>query len=314
MIRRVASAPLATARRVARHYFSQRNAAKDPLQRRFAGGQLKSYPRWFLESRDLLLSERLLPEVCAGAASSTTAYQQLLRDPEYSRFDERIVEYSWLLMKLGRLSAAERRNLLDVGCVLNHKVVAGYIDDMVDMVWFMNPAPEQLAYDDHAAYILGDVRRHRLPAGLQIDVVTCMSTLEHVGMDTRRYGGPGGEINPYPEQPQNNAIEAILSMCRLLRPGGLMLLSVPYGHFEYLYDYGGTQPIYYTFDQSRLQRLVDSVPRDWATTSVEIYKVIPNVGWARTAPDDVDIPRYAEGCAAAGAVALIEVLSSRPVR
>ena len=292
-----------------RRYSSHRNTAKDPLRRRFASGQLKSYPRWFFESRDLVLAERLLPEVSEEAGdSTTTAYEQLLRDPEYSKYDERIVEYSWLLLKLARLSAAARRNLLDVGCVLNHQVIAGYIADMVDMVWFMNPAPEQLAYNNYAAYILGDVRTHRLPMGLRFDVITCLSTLEHVGMDTPRYGAPGGEINPYPEQPQNNAVEALQSMYELLRPGGVMLLSVPYGPFEYLYDYGGALPIYYTLDHSRLQHLLDCLAHEKPAVSLEIYKVVPGRRWARTVPDDDQIPRYAVGCAAAGAVALAEVV------
>lgn len=288
--------------------------AGDPLNRRCPGAQLKGFTSRFVENRDRLLAEDLLPAVEAHwqRGADEHEFARLLERTEYSRYDERLVEYSWILWKLLKCTGGTARtwNLLDVGCVLNRPVIAEYVSRMLAMIWLINPAQEPIAYGEHVAYVLADVRNHKLPANLQFDVITCLSTLEHIGMDTRRYGGPGGEVNRYPDEPQKNAIEALQSMYQLLRPGGVMYLSVPYGPFEYVYDYGGTLPIYYIFDEPRLQDLLDCLPREKAATTVEIYKVVPAWGWARTGPNDDRIPRYAVGCAAAGAVALVEVVPS----
>jgi SAM-dependent methyltransferase len=309
MIRKILDGVLGIGRRIAGR--NDGLEMVDPLNRRFPGARLKGYPAFFFRERDHLLAEELLPKVYAEAQSEEGyVYEKLLQNPEYSKYDERIVEYSWLLWKLVRLDTEIRQNLIDVGCVLNHKAMADYLSTMYEMIWFMNPAPELLKYNNYAAYILSDIRKHRLPQWLQFDTVTCFSTLEHIGMDTKRYGGPGGELNLYPDQPQRNAIEALQSMYRLLRPGGRLYLSVPYGPFEYLYDYGGTLPIYYTFDNARLEDLLSCLPHHKDAVSVEIYKVVPGWGWQKTDMDDDKIPAHAVGCSAAGGVALVEVIRS----
>ncbi len=294
--------------------------AECPVKRRFGGGQLKPFTSSYFSDRNRLFSERLLPEVYRHALDGgDNTYETLLQQPEYGKFDERTIEYSWILRQFAQLEPILKHNVLDVGCVLNNKLIAGYIGNIFDMIWFMNPAPEPLAYDDGVAYIVSDVRAHRLPSGMQFDVVTCLSTLEHIGMDTERYGGPGGEINPYPDQPQRNAVEAVRAMYQLLAPGGVMYLSVPYGPFEYLYDYGGGLPIYYTFDQARLEELLSYIPESEAEISVEIYKVAPGVGWVKTTRDDRTILKHADGCAAAGGGAMVKIvrppqqLPSKPV-
>ena len=74
---------------------------------------------------------------------------------------------------------------------MNRRIVVDYVLRACEMVWFMNPAQEPLAYTQRAAYVIGDVREHRLPESVRFNVITCLSTLEHVGLDTKRYGGPG---------------------------------------------------------------------------------------------------------------------------
>ena len=169
MIRRVLRRTFSIARRIAGPESAQK--AVDPLNRRFPGGQLKGYPYCFFKARDRLLVEDLLPRVYAEARDEgETVYEQLLQNAEYGKFDERVVEYSWVLWKLAKLDAEARQNLLDVGCVLNRDVIANYLSAMFGMIWFMNPASERLVYKDHAAYVLSDVRKHRLPPGLRFDV------------------------------------------------------------------------------------------------------------------------------------------------
>lgn len=283
----------------------------DPLNRRFPGGQLKGFPSSFFKARNQILAEELLPKVYENCQSEAgnKIYDQLLKHPEYSKYDERMVEYSWILLKLTGFKHNKGLHLLDVGCVLNQGVISSYISSMIEMVWFMNPAPEPFAYQDRVAYILSNIGTHKLPGSLQFDIVTCLSTIEHIGMDTKRYGGPGGEVNLYPDNPQRNAIEALQSLYQLVRPGGTIYISVPYGPFEYLYDYGGKLPIYYTFDQRRLEDFLSYLPSQSCDVSIEVYKTVSDVGWIKTELTDKNIPGHAvAGCAAAGGVALIEIV------
>jgi hypothetical protein len=181
------------------------------------------------------------------------------------------------------------------------------VNRVFEMIWLMNPAIERLSYPDRVAYILGDVRGHRLPRDLKFDVVTCLSTIEHVGLDTRRYGGPGGETNVDVDRPERNAFSLMGKLFDLVRPGGSLLISVPFGPFEYVYDYGSDLPAYYIFDGSRLESLLGSLPKGAALLNLAIYKIVPNVGWVPTTSDDATILPYAQDCAAAAGVALISV-------
>lgn len=276
----------------------------DPLNRRYPGGQLKGFSNTYFNKRDLVLTKILLSSVMSD---TNWDFEQMLAEPNFSLYDERLVEYSWILARLALTRSSSECHLLDVGCVLNNALIAEYLGNLVDMIWFMNPSPEKLAYTNNAVYVLSDVRKHKLPPGLKFDVITCLSTLEHIGMDTKRYGGPGGEINLYPDQPQKNALAASQAMIDLLRPNGKLYISVPYGPFEYLYDFGKSAPIYYVFDKERLDDLINSLPVPRSSILIDVYKVVPDQGWVKTTLDDGTIPLYAERCAAAGAVALIEL-------
>lgn len=281
----------------------------DPLNRRFPGGRLKGYVKSYFEARDNLLSSDILPRVLQSARDGKgPSYDELLLMPELSKYDERVVEYSWILWKLAGLDHVGDSDLLDVGCVMNMDVIATHLSEIFNMVWFLNSAQEELVYKDNAAYILADVRDHRLPKNMLFDVVTCFSTLEHIGMDNTRYGARPEKVDLYEDNPQRNAMEALGSIYSLVKTGGTLYLSLPYGPFEYLYSYGGgDQPIYYTIDQKRLEDLLSCLPGN-AGISTEIFKVVPDVGWVRTEPGDKDILPHASDCSAAGGVALVEVL------
>jgi hypothetical protein len=128
------------------------------------------------------------------------------------------------------------------------------------------------------------VRSHRLPVELKFDVVTCLSTIEHVGLDTRRYGGPGGETNVDIDRPEKNAFSLMGKLFDLVRPGGILLISVPFGPFEYVYDYGSDLPAYYVFDESRLGALMDAIPSDERHAILAVYRSCPASAGCRRQP------------------------------
>ena len=48
-------------------------------------------------------------------------------------------------------------------------------------------------------------------------------------MDTKRYGGPGGEVNVDVDRPEKNAIPLVEALYKLLATRWHTLLSIPYG-------------------------------------------------------------------------------------
>jgi hypothetical protein len=283
-------------------------ALPHPTRRRLPAGRLKGLAPGFFDDQNKAV-ESLLPTAwrVGQEGKSFSEIDCLLKNAAYSDLGERVVEYPWIIWHFAQLTEGGSRHLADAGCVLNHPCVVQYVNQAFEMIWLMNPAIEQLAYRDHVAYILGDVRGQRLPKELKFDIVTCLSTFEHVGMDTRRYGGPGGEINFDVDRPEKNAFPMIGTLFDLVRPGGALLVSIPFGPFEYLYDERSDLPAFYIYDDSRIRSLVGSIPGGNDLANLAAYKVVPGVGWVPTTTDDATVLPYAQNCAAAGGVALISI-------
>jgi len=120
---------------------------------------------------------------------------------------DRVVEEPWAVAKV---RPGERA--LDVGSATSR-----YLRDLPDgcrvYAIDLRPTPPQPG----VAVIRGDLMRAPFAAGC-FDVITCISTVEHIGLDV--YGqGPdefGDEV-------------AMRHLRRLLRPGGRLLLSAPFG-------------------------------------------------------------------------------------
>jgi hypothetical protein len=280
----------------------------EPTRRRLPHGRLKGLAPRFFDDQNKVIDALLSTAWQLGKERKDfSEFDSLLRSAEYSKLGERLVEYPWVIWHLAQLTDGLSRHLADAGCVLNHPCAAEYVKRAFDMIWLMNPAMEQVSYPDRVAYVLGDVRQHRLPQELKFDMVTCLSTLEHVGMDTRRYGGPGGETNIDVERPEKNAFPLLNTLFDLVRPGGIFLISIPFGPFEYLYDERSDLPAFYIFDASRLNSLIGSISAPAGRASLAVYKVVPGVGWVPTTTDDATILPYAQDCAAAGGVALISI-------
>ena len=150
-----------------------------------------------------------------------------------------------------------------------------------------------------------DVERARLAGGKPVvadlrnapfrsstmDLVLCVSTIEHVGRRDDVYGtdADGGQ--------RGSDMEAITEMARWMAPGGRLLLSVPFGRFE---DHGWL----INYDADRLDRLVEASGLDLENS---VYLELAG-GWVRRDREDVAHRGYRSGGAPhAGAVALLEL-------
>jgi SAM-dependent methyltransferase len=137
-------------------------------------------------------------------------------------FDERVIEYPWLL------ASAPVGHVLDAGSTLNHEhVLERFLPRCVDL-HVVNLAPEAESFPElGVVYSYADVRDLPYPDGT-FDTVVAASTLEHVGMDTTVYGAPEGRSS----EPAEEVELALSELARVLVPGGKLLVTVPYGRAE----------------------------------------------------------------------------------
>jgi hypothetical protein len=137
-------------------------------------------------------------------------------------FDERVVEYPWLF------SRGLHGRVLDAGSVLNHRHVIEPMLEVADDLTIVTLAPEPASFNElGVSYLYADLRELPLRDGW-CDEVVCLSTLEHVGMDTAIYGA---DI-PRAADPQAEAARALRELLRVTKPGGRVHVSLPFGRPE----------------------------------------------------------------------------------
>jgi SAM-dependent methyltransferase len=120
----------------------------------------------------------------------------------------------------------------------------------VDELHVVTAAPEAQSFPERGvSYLYADLRQLPYRDGY-FDTVVSLSTLEHVGKDNSRYGGPEGAGDPDEELGR-----ALVELRRVLVPGGTLLVTVPYGRRE---DHGWFRQ----FDEEEVERLVSlAAPR-----------------------------------------------------
>ncbi len=220
-------------------------------------------------------AERAKPRAVAGPARP-----RLLRAPASS--DERAIEIPWCLARYG----GERR-VLDVGYAFAEPA---YLAGLVGL-GAAELSGADLAEKDVPGLrsVVADVRD--LPFGDgALDLVLCLSTLEHVGRDNDVYAV---------DAPHDDAGDeaALRELRRVLAGGGRLLLSVPTG----VSDDQGWQ--------------VQRPPEDWVALfersgflvyEDELY-VRGEDGWRSATTAEASAARYGAGGPGAGAVLLAEL-------
>ncbi len=155
--------------------------------------------------------------------------------------DERCVEYPWLFAQLD----TQPERVLDAGSTLNHAFILDQPIWQSKRLHILTLAPENYCYWDRGiSYLFEDLRQIPI-RGNFYDTVACISTLEHIGADNRRFtrretcdGSPLGDF-----------VLAMREMCRVLKPSGRLFLTVPFGKYRDL----GTQQV---FDEDLLEQAI----------------------------------------------------------
>jgi SAM-dependent methyltransferase len=139
--------------------------------------------------------------------------------------DERVVEYPWALQRL-RERWTPGTPILDAGSALNHPPILAHCR----RAGLRPISVVTLHYEGHAEvsddvrYEFSDLRQ--LPyRDAWFSSVVCLSTLEHVGMDNRIYGDTASTS----ADPTREVGRVLQELRRVTRPGGVLLVSVPFG-------------------------------------------------------------------------------------
>jgi SAM-dependent methyltransferase len=162
-------------------------------------------------------------------------------------------------------------------------------------------ATSRLETRPKVSYLLDDLRATILRDDL-FEIIVCISTLEHVGLDNTRLYTPDGR---YAERDLDGFQPAVQELRRMLAPGGRLLLTVPFGRRE---DHGWLQQ----FDAAGLERVAKGFG---STPDFSAYYRYDSDGWhladaadcAACAYFDVHSggPPASDGAAAARAVACL---------
>lgn len=238
--------------------------------------QDRAIERYFAEGRKpwtkgyVYYKDRLLTEVVNDPATLERFRTGAELPDEYGvGIDERCIEYPWALSQLSDCGP----RLLDAGSALNHEYLLEHdlLEDRSTLIYTLAPEPYSLSRHN-VSYVYGDLRETLLRDNY-FDVVACISTLEHVGMDnTMLYSSQ--EL--YQECDSDAHLAVLKEIRRVLKPGGILLITVPFGKAE---NHGWMQQ----FDLARVHRLIDEFG---GRVEHERYYRYLATGWIRTGAEE----------------------------
>lgn len=145
-----------------------------------------------------------------------------LRDGYGMRLDERVVEYPWLFSQM----PGDSGRLLDAGSALNYDYLLSREPLRSKKLFISTLAPEnRCLWRKGVSYIYEDLREVCFK-DVFFDWVVSISTIEHIGMDNTMLYTRDPSKNEYAP---NSYLDAIREYHRILRSGGILYLSFPFG-------------------------------------------------------------------------------------
>jgi len=225
--------------------------------------------------------------------------EQTLEGFKGKNYDERIVEYPYFINWL--LQQKKVNNILDVGCTLNNKLVQNTLKERCNNVWLCNVAIESKIYVTNSVFYHISSLEKVSPNNKKFPIITCLSTIEHIGFDNSQYG----DKTPakYTKPTDKPLLVSLRKLAKLLKLGGKLLVSFPYGYREVVIHPKTCKIASQVFDFSSVKKGLSILKSEGVTSKVEVFKAT-NTGWVKTDPKTFN-KRYADGCPAASAVALI---------
>lgn len=208
---------------------------------------------------------------------------------------ERIIEIPWTLSHL-----TQSGNHLDAGSSFNFWYILGSKILRDRKVFIVNLNPEKNNYiSDSVSYIYDDLRRPIFVDGF-FQSISCVSVLEHIGMDNSTY------VNDayYKQKRMKDFSLVIKEFSRMLSKNGICLLTVPFGVHE---DRGWFQ----IFDK----KMISTIIKVFSPLSFDIsYYKYGDSGWHLSTEEECKDIRHSlqypgnTYCAASQAIACIKLV------
>jgi glycosyltransferase involved in cell wall biosynthesis/predicted SAM-dependent methyltransferase len=191
------------------------------------------------------------------------------------RLDERAVEYLWVFSRL----ADHHRCILDAGSALNFPLLLESPTLMDRNIVLCTLAPENNIYKSaRISYVYNDLRTLMFQDAY-FDAIVCVSTLEHIGLNnTMLYT----DDVSFCEANHAGYIDAIREMHRVLKLGGKLLITVPFGK---KLDLGWLQQ----FDQDMVGTIIETF--DGKHSHVDFFRY-ENDGWQWSNPETCKSDEY----------------------
>ena len=183
--------------------------------------------------------------------------------------DERIVEYPWFFSN-AEILPEQHLHYLDAGPVMNHEFIVDRAIKLSKNVHFTTLSHEKNCFQNlDISYLFADLVS--LPVKDDFyDLISCISTLEHVGCNNECYGSKGTSLSE--NQKDFTYLDAAKELFRVLKPGGTLYITVPFGRYMHL---GMIQQ----FDNEMLKKLLQVFAR--TTNKCDFFKYTSR-GWQKS--------------------------------
>jgi len=221
--------------------------------------------------------------------------------------DERVIEYPWLMAHI----PTGKGRFLDAGSTFNFQQILQHplIENKDIYIYTYYPEVSNFCHK-RISYIYGDLREIPFKNNY-FDYVVCHSTLEHIDMDNSMYGY---ELS-YQQDSRSQSydyLKVIKELERVIKPGGKILLTFPYGKFE---NHGFFQQ----FDREMVQKIEDAILIKGSFKKYFVKHAIS--GWQFSCQKDCDdaisynphtgIGKGADNAAHSRAICLIEIIKNK---
>jgi SAM-dependent methyltransferase len=141
------------------------------------------------------------------------------------RLDARVVEIPWVLARVGKRTG----RFLDAGSSLNYHFVLTAPSLANKKITIVTLAPEPTClWKLGISYLFSDLRALDFRDDW-FDIIACVSTVEHVGMDNRMYAGTADLAR---RAEPKDFILAVKELRRVLKPNGVLYITFPFGQYE----------------------------------------------------------------------------------
>ena len=138
-----------------------------------------------------------------------------------SYLDERIVEIPWIVSEIKK----SRGILLDAGSTLNFKYILEHLSHL-KKIFITTLYPEKLSFNElNISYTYEDLSKLSF-RDEYFDIITCISTLEHIGFNNDIYNYGRVKTNKVNKAELK---KVLFNLKRVLKKNGKLLITIPFG-------------------------------------------------------------------------------------